>query len=145
MANFNFPPKIVWGKHKPRSQMCDMFTEDGKIVDIEMDVARACLDDDIRNNAFLADSTNQYRGESGAWVQPLWERTAFPIACRTPRSDEDFTDLLDNLFAEAYEIKEAEQFKKAREDQGGKALWTVCIVMGSLLVVSAMIVLPQVL
>jgi hypothetical protein len=115
----NIPiPKIIMGKRKQRSQMCEVFTEDGRILQIEFDVLRGCIEDQATGQAFLIDSANQYTDERGYWVQVLGERSTIPVCMISPTKVNDLKGLINNIYYESYQDAKMQQYIKA-----AKAPW----------------------
>lgn len=119
---------LKFGKRKLRSQMCEMFTDDGRLITVEHDVLRGCIDDAIKAMAFIIDGDNQFMDEQGDWVQLLGERSIIPIC---PVKDSHITDLeklKDQIFHESHEEAKVEQYKKAAQSAFmDKILWMITI------------------
>jgi hypothetical protein len=109
-------PQVKLGKRKERSQMWEMFTDDGRCVDLELPVLTGCCDDPTHSKGFLLDADNQYTDERGYWIQVGWDRSLMPL-CMIGKTkilgmqnkdgvhDDDalITDLVDQIFHEAKE------------------------------------------
>jgi hypothetical protein len=107
-------PKVkvsVNGKKKQRTQMWEMFLDDGRILKVELPVTTGMCDDPKRGKAFLIDAQNQYVDENGDWNQVGWERSLMPV-CAIERTkilgtknkpgDEDDEDLQTQLVGQLY-------------------------------------------
>jgi len=101
--SFNF--KNLIGKTKERSQMCEIFTEDGRIIDVEIKVLKGCAADDNLCSAWLLDADNQMQDElTGLWFQLLGERSTIPIAVREVKKVKDLKELINSIFHESWVI-----------------------------------------
>jgi len=121
-------PKVTFGKRKKRSQMCEIFTDDGRIVDEELNVLRGCVDDPDRNAAFLIDSDNQFVCEDGQWYQILGERSTIPICMIKPTNIKDLGELINQIFRETHETAKLQQYENAMKNAWmEKILWIIAI------------------
>jgi len=130
---------VKLGKRKQRSQMCELFTEDGRIIDIEMDVLRSCVDDPNSKQAFLIDAVNQYVNmDDKAWTQVLWEPSAYPLRMINPQEEaDDFEKLSDQIYEETWSNTKQDQYDKAKKDeQGNRVTWIVSIVCTAAVIIS---------
>lgn len=138
-------PSIKFGKRKQRSQMCEVFTEDGRIVDVELDVLRGCINDPITEQAFIIDSDNQYTNESGYWTQVLGERSTIPICMVKPHKmqdgkndDEELKGLINQIFHESQEAAKLAQYLKAgKREMWNKLLWIITVPCVTVLLIFA--------
>ena len=134
-------PSIKWGKRKDRSQMSESFTEDGRIVSVELDVMRASMVNDNAQVGFLLDAENQYLTEDGTWIQVLWERTCYPVCMVKPGKDPDLGKLMGQIYDESKDLEIASQFKKAdKKDKMTTALWMISIFSGTMIIIAGMMV-----
>lgn len=132
-------PALKWGKRKERSQMSEIFTLDGKIVEREILALRACLDDPDFGNGFLADAGNQYKAENGKYtIQLLQEHSAFPLTTKVTRNWANFTKLVDQLWIESKSLAISAQYSKNLHNPMTTFLWIISIVFGSFVVVAGM-------
>lgn len=121
-------PKVTLGKRKKRSQMCEIFTDDGRIIDVELDVLRGCVDDPDRNAAFLIDSDNQFVCEDGQWHQIIGEHCTLPIRMITKDKERDLDNLIPQIFRETHETAKLQQYENATKNAWmEKILWIVAI------------------
>ena len=115
-TTLKFPIKsitIAAGKHKQRSQMCEMFTEDGRILPLEFEVLRSCMDDPVTGMGFLCDSENQFTNESGEWIQLLGERSMVPLSPIKPSDATDLQELRNKIWHETHEDAKVKQYELA--------------------------------
>ena len=144
-------PRISWGKIKERSLMCIIATQARKIRIVELPVLNTVvhwseLDPALK---FLIDVNNQYMGPDGNWYQVYSENSYIPLALYTGHylqdgdNDEKEKKAIKNaLFKITSRQTEAEQFKKAKEnDAWNKLMWIVSIVFGSLVIVAGIVYL----
>jgi len=119
---------IKFGKRKQRSQMNEMFTDDGRLITVEWDVLRGCIDDSIKGMGFIIDGENQFMDEQGNWVQLLGERSIIPICLLKTSHTIDLEKIKDQIFHESHEESKVEQYKKAaRSAFMDKILWMITI------------------
>jgi hypothetical protein len=132
--------RIKKGKSKKRSQMTEIFTEDGKIMNIELSVSRNCMLDEERGNAFLIDSPEQLPGEDKNWYQVLWERSGYPVSIVHPENKQpDLEVLLRNIYRETKAHKRDEQFDKSKNnDRMNTYLWIISIICATFIIIAFM-------
>ncbi len=124
------------GKAKSRSQLCLVNTEDGRILEVEWDVLRACVVDEGTEAAFVLDSSNQIRSkDDGKWYQLLGERSTLPICLIKPTPIKNLTKLIDDIFVEVKEITKRQLYRKAKENK----LWNRFTYMVAALVIAAIV------
>jgi len=139
LANSIPLPSIKWGKHKERSAMADVFTEDGRIVEKEMVVSRACIDDEDTGAAFMLDAGNQFIDEKQTSLQILWERTCFPVCPVTPGKDADLGKVVNEVYKENRKLAVDQEFNKAaKADKTNKIIVMISIVCGTFIIIAAM-------
>ena len=127
-------PKVTFGKRKKRSQMCEIFTDDGRILDVELDVLRGCVDDPARNAAFLIDPDNQLVCEDGQWYQIIGEHCTLPISLINKGKEKDLNKLIPQIFRETHETSKLQQYENAMKNAWvEKILWIVAIPCTTLL------------
>lgn len=119
--------------------MCESYSEDGRIVQLEMDVMRACIDEPESGMAFLLDPGNQYLGEDRNWYQILWERTCYPVCMVNTGVEPDLDKLVQQISKEARESKEDEQLKKANEKTDNKAQWIVGMICATFIIIAGIV------
>ena len=101
--------------------MWEMFTDDGRCIDLELPVLTGCCDDMNHGKGFLLDPKNQYTNEQGYWVQVGWDRSLMPccmieataiLGTQNQKGTEDDDGLITNLVDQVFhEAKEATQEK----------------------------------
>jgi hypothetical protein len=137
-SSFAIPSvNIQLGKRKQRSQMCEIFTDDGRIVQEEKVVLRGCCDDPDRNAAYLIDHNNQFKGEDGNSYQICAERSLTPICLRikNDKKEEELKQLMKDIGRAAYRAAKRQQFLDAMKDTLlEKILWIVTIPCGTMLI-----------
>ena len=142
----NIPlPALKWGKRKTRSQMCEVFTIDGRWIDKEMPAFHSYMSVEEWTMAFLIDSNNQYQAEDGTWHQLITEKSQIPICLmqanvyQDGKDDEkELKELSDQIFKLTDEQAQAEQFAKAGKSEiWNKIMWIISIVCGTFLIVAA--------
>lgn len=154
----NIPiPQIKLGKLKARSQMWEMFTDDGRVIDIELPVLTGCCDDPAHGKAFLLDAENQYTNEQGYWVQIGADRSLMPLCMiqdtkilgngnKPGKSDDDalLTDLVDQIYHEAKEAKhEALWATISKNTFMDKLIWLIAIPCITALIAFAFIIIKK--
>jgi hypothetical protein len=141
-------PQIKFGKTKQRSQMCDVFTIDGRLKIIELPVLHNCASDG--DHAFILDDNNQYYCEDDkTWHQILDERDAVPLQLRKDsyfadgeHDEQDLKEIRDELFRISSERAQAKEYARANtNDNWDKLKWIFTCVFGSLTVISALVFL----
>jgi len=140
-------PQIKLGKRKERSQMCEVFTDDGRWIDRELPALNSCVDDEMVGTAFLLDPDNQFQAEDGNQHQLLTEKSQETLRLRKEQIHEEegdggkdeLVELRNSLFRLTSEQKQAEQFKKAETSEAwNKFLWIVSIVCGTMVLIAGM-------
>ena len=144
-------PRITFGKTKERSLMCIISTQARRIRIKELPVLNSCVYWEELNPAlkFLIDVDNQYLGPDNNWYQVYSENSIIPLDLITQnylkdgQNDEKEKKAIKNrLFKVTSRQTEAEQFKKANEnDAWNKLMWIVSIVFGSLVIVAGIVYL----
>ena len=141
-------PSVKWGKRKDRSQMCEVFTVDGRWKDVELPALINCVDDGQRG--FLLDPANQYYCEEDkTWHQPITEISQVPLSFRVTndlsdgKSDKsDLKKVSDGIFKITSEQAQAEQYRIANTNSAwNKLMWLFTIVFGSIVIVAGMMFL----
>ena len=124
----NASVSLKFGKRKQRSQMCELFTDDGRLLTVEHDVLRGCIDDPLKGMGFIIDGANQFLDEQGNWVQLLGERSTIPICPVTISHITDLKALKGQIFHESHEESKVQQYKKAAQSEFmNKILWMITI------------------
>jgi hypothetical protein len=119
--------------------MSESFTEDGRIVSVELDVMRDAAVNDDAKLAFLLDAENQFLAEDGTWRQVLWERTCYPVCMVKPGKDPDMKKLLNQIYKESKEIAISDEFKKSgQENKMSGFLWIVSIICATFIIIAGM-------
>lgn len=133
-------PQVKFGKRKERSQMCEIFTEDGRIVDTELDVLHGSIQNTklTTQDAFIISAENQfYDMEDGTWKQQINELSAAPI-CMIKTLD-DVEKRADEIFKNARISAQTEKLKEAaRQWLWEKLTWVISIVCGTFIIIAAM-------
>jgi hypothetical protein len=138
--------KVNLGKRKERSQMCEVYTPDGRIIDREIPVDRGCMDDPAWGMGFIIDAGNQHMNEQGLWVQSLYEESVLPICSIQKRKEQDgkedvdeVTELLDSINRETKALEKLKQYSKnASNEKMIKLLWLFGMGTGALLIIYGM-------
>lgn len=129
-------PHLVFSKKKERSQVCEMFTDDGRIIDIEPDVLRGCADDPETGMAFLIDPDNQMTNETGDWVQILSERSTLPVMMVKPKVIDDLKNIINSIFHECHENAKIIQYSaRAKDAIMDKIQWIVVFSCSTVLLI----------
>jgi hypothetical protein len=128
-SSFAIPSvNIQLGKRKQRSQMCLIFTDDGKIIERELAVLRGCCDDPEHNAAYLIDHENQYVGQDGNSYQIVSERSCIPICMRQKSNITDLKKLMNDISKAASAAARRQPFADSLKDKwGDKLLWVITI------------------
>ena len=131
--------------------MCIISTQARRIRIKELPVLNSCVYWEELNPAlkFLIDVGNQYLGPDNNWYQVYSENSIIPLDLITQnylkdgQNDEKEKKAIKNrLFKVTSRQTEAEQFKKANEnDAWNKLMWIVSIVFGSLVIVAGIVYL----
>ncbi len=137
-------PRVIWGKRKKRSQICEIFTEDGRIETMEFDVLRGCVDDPILGIGFILDADDQYVGEDKYWHQILGERSMLPIRMLNPKGvDEDeeaLNKIIDQIFEASCEAAKLAQYTKAaNKNKSDNLVKMFTVGMACFLIIFAMV------
>ena len=133
--------------------MWEMFTDDGRCVDLEFPVLTGCCDDPTHGKAFLLDAQNQYTNEQGYWVQIGWDRSLMPLCMiaktkilgmknKDGKQDDDdlITDLVDQIFHEAKEMTQERLWEGiSKNTLMDRMTWLIAIPCITALIAFAMI------
>ncbi len=129
-------PQIRLGKRKTRSQMAEIFTDDGRIITTEISVLRGCMNDDKTGSAFLLDSDNQYTAEDGQWTQVLGERSTIPISMVKATEYKRLQKIINKIYEESYEGEILNAQRQAKKGgQLDKIMWLVFGPLSFLLII----------
>jgi len=134
-------PTLKWGKRKQRSQMFEIFTEDGRIEVPELPVLRACASHESSGQAFILNAGNQYLAEDGTWHQICGERSCLPAETieTSETTDEDLTKLVDQVYDASQEQAKLEEYLRAdKSTLVEKLVWIVAIVVTGFVIIAAM-------
>lgn len=132
-------PTIKWGKRKDRSQICESFTEDGRIITVELPVLRGCVDDEKSGQGFILDAGNQYTNEDNYWTQVLWERSSFPVCMIDDSKNPDLSKLINQIYKESKKQAQLDQFiEAAKNAMSDRLSWIIAMVCGTFLIIAAM-------
>lgn len=144
--NISFNWKALIGKTKTRSQMYEVYTEDGRIVDVEIPVLKGCGADDDKCSAWLLDAENQVQDEAtGAWFQVIGERSTIPMEVIKDLLDMDKTQyrtLIDKIFHESWVL---DLIVIGRESARNKMLSWVALMLGTTVCLAALVLAINVL
>jgi hypothetical protein len=139
--NISFNWKALIGKTKTRSQMCEVFTEDGRIVDLEIPVLKGCVAADDKCSAWLMDPENQVQDEStGIWYQVYGERSTIPMEVIKDLPDptkDEYTKLIQKIFHESWVL---DLIVIGRESARNKVMSWVALMLGSTVCLSALVI-----
>lgn len=138
--------KVNLGKRKERSQICEVFTLDGRIIDREIPVVRGCMDDPAWGMGFIVDAGNQHMNEQGFWAQSIYEDSVLPICSIQKRKEQDGNDdsgevtkLIENINRETKALEKLKQYSKnASNEKMNKLLWLFGMGIGALLIIYGM-------
>ncbi len=143
-SNISIPlAQIKLGKHKQRSQMCEVLTDDGRWVDIEIPAKFSCVDDEHSKMAFLLDPENQYWAEDNNWHQLLTEKSQLPLALRKQsvyqdgqNDEKEISKLGNDLFRLTWYQKKMEQFEKIKQSE----VWNKLVLIVTIMCVTILII-----
>lgn len=134
-------PQIKWGKRKERSQMCVMFTSDGREENIELDALHGSIQNKklTTQDAFILSAENQFFDEDDStWKQLINEMSGVPICMIKPMSEDEVNkrwgDIFENASVSAMIQKQKEAFQSVIWE---KLTWIVSIVFGSFIIIAA--------
>ena len=134
-------PTLKWGKRKERSQICEIFTEDGRIRDMELDVLHGCVQNKMleSGDAHLLSQDNQFMDEEdGIWKQQIGELSVVPICLIKPKAIADVNERVEKIYADRREaimtMKNKEALKSPVMD---RLMWIITIVCSSAIVIAA--------
>ncbi len=131
---------IRLGKKRDRSQMCKIYTDDGRRVTHEGDVEMGCILDHDRRKAFLQDPDNQFRSlKDGQWYQILGERSSIPICLIKPTNVDDLKKSFSKIYRACKENAKFQQYIDAKK-QGplDKLIWLAAIGISGMVLYYAM-------
>jgi len=132
-------PSIKWGKRKNRSQMCEIFTDDGRILTVELAVLFGCVDDPERKMGFLLDDENQFVSEDGHWTQILGERSSIPMCLVKPENADVLKNRIGTMGREVRENAKQQLYDDAKKNLfADKILNIVVVGVVALLIFGAM-------
>jgi hypothetical protein len=137
-VNININTKAIIGKVKARSQLCRVYTEDGRIVIIEASVLKACIADDQKVSAWVIDADNQVQDEEhGQWYQLIDERSMMPVpAVNGEDKTKDQVSLLRNIFKESWVVDLITMNDEQKRDKQ-RTWWFV--ILGTPIILAALI------
>ena len=140
MPQINLPRVRLIGKRKARSQMCEIFTDDGRIVDQELDVIKSCVDDPNLGMGFLLDADDQFQGADKQWYQILYEKSMIPVSMigGIVAQQKDLPKLLDQIYDESQEAAKEHQYNLAMKNTWAERITLiVAILCGSAVIMFA--------
>ena len=120
-------PQISFVKRKQRSQMCRLYTDDGRVVDVELDVSKSCIIDSDFGKGYLISAVNQFYRNSVGW-QILYEKSSLPIALREDLNTPNLKKLITQIAMSCLEEAQRKQYKEALKNKlMDKILWVVAM------------------
>ena len=136
-------PRIKFGKIKERSQMCEVLTDDGRMIDKEFPVLYSCMDDESTGMAYMISPENQYKAEDGTMHQILTEKSQVPVCLRSEHylndgvnDEKELENIGNEIFGLTFDQKMAEGYQKISDSSGwNKIILIVSIVMVTLLLI----------
>ncbi len=112
--------------------MSEVFTEDGRIVTVELPVLLGCVDDETNGWGFVLDSDNQAVAEDGNWTQVYGERSCLPVEIIVKKERKDLEGLIDKIYKEAKQKIKNEQYALASRNLiWDKIQWIAAMGFGS--------------
>jgi hypothetical protein len=137
MKTANIPlPRVSFGKRKQRSQMCEVFTDDGRIILVEHEVLRGCVADYQKGMGFILDSDNQMVNEDGYWSQVLGERCTIPMCMIKPSNIKDLRALVNQISHETRAAAKMAEYEKANKNKFmEKIIWIVGMPISAFLLI----------
>lgn len=128
--------KKAIGKTKTRSQMCLLGTDDGRIIEVELDVLKGCATHDNWCSAWLLDAENQMRDEkTNQWHQILGERSTIPISLIIETKITDLSKLINGIFHESWVMDLVQAGRDAAKEKAKAWLYVILgvpIILGAL-------------
>ena len=112
-------PTLKWGKRKARSQICEVFTDDGRITQVELPVQKSCADDVDLGLGFLLDADDQFwDDETKTYDQLIYEKSVLPICLigTQVQKAETLYKVLDQIYDESQEMAKEHQYDIAKKD-----------------------------
>lgn len=134
-------PQINWRGKKERSQMCVIFTSDGREENLELDALHGSIQNSklATQDAFILSAENQFFDEDdNTWKQLINEMSGVPICMIKPMEKEEvekrWGDIFENASVSAMIQKQKEAMQSVIWE---KLTWIVSIVFGSFIVIAA--------
>ena len=135
-------PRIYLGKRKPRSQMCRVYTIDGRVLKLELPVSRGCILDELNGKGFLISPANQFAKEDRLAWQIIFENSVLPIALREELNIKNLTKLIDQIYIDNHEEAQRQELRDAKKNKiWDKILWvvgmpcTVALIWGAMTII----------
>jgi hypothetical protein len=137
-VNVNFNTRTLIGKVKARSQMCGIYTEDGRKVITELSVLKGCISDDSKLSGWLVDADELVQDEqTGLWIQLLDERSIMPVPAITGKAKaKDLKKLVNEIFKDSISVDLVTMNEEARKDK--QRTWLM-LILGTPIVLAALI------
>ena len=120
-----------FGKLKQRSQMCELFTDDGQIKVVEYDVLKSCVDDPLTGVGYLLDADDQFMAKDRQWYQILYEKSSLPVCliANPTIMEEQLTTVLEQIYTESQEAAKEHQYNIAKKNAWADRI-TLIVAMG---------------
>jgi len=126
--------------------MCELLTDDGRWIDVELEAGASYVDWEETRMAFLIDPENQFLAEDNNWHQLLTEKSQIPLSLRKQsvfqdgKNDEEELKLLgDEIFSQSFEERIAEEMEKANKNLSWEKFYKLaCILAGTFLLALGM-------
>jgi hypothetical protein len=136
--SLNINTRSIIGKVKTRSQLCRVYTDDGRIVIVEPSVLKACICDDSKMSGWVIDQDNLVQDEdTGLWVQLLDERSMIPVPAVIGKiQTKDLGAIVDQIFKDSVAIDFLTMNDKQKRDRQ-RTWWFV--ILGTPIILAALI------
>jgi len=138
-------PQIKWGKHKEKSQMCEVLTTDGRLVIDEVPVTANSAVSDKYGCVFIIDYQEQYEAEDGTFHQLVSDKSRLPLmpvseTVLKAAKEKQLEGMVNDIFELTEDMKIYEQFANAKKSEFGETLkWIVSFVMGGFVIIAAIV------
>jgi hypothetical protein len=119
--------------------MCWVKTSDGRLVRAELDVSFGCAIDWEKNQGFLLDDANQYKGEDGNWYQICSDLSVLPVSTINPSRIDDLKVLLGQIFHRSQSAEKQKQYDKAKHNDRLKRMqWIIVFTCITVMIIFGM-------
>jgi hypothetical protein len=109
-------PQIRFTKKKEISQIMDVMTTDGRLVEPEIPVIANLATDENTGNSFLIDPQELYQCKDGTFHQLVSDKSRKPIVPSWVKKDIDWKKITGGLVGLTYDIKRAEVFLQNKKN-----------------------------